>query len=440
MRARATSAKTQAAMLSAGRSSRYVVLCCLLGLSPGCHRPEPAAPEKAPPATVKWAVPSTIALEEWTELVGTTVPLPDRAARVSAAAEGRVVSVLGEAGGKPVVEGQRIEKGTVLVQLDTSIVQANLAKAEAARDVLREEERQAQYAVELAASEVDRLRKLKEEEATGPPGRTPLVSAVDRLKADYALKDAQSKLKAANGRLVAGQRDEDALRAQMRLLTLSAPITGRVGRIQVVTGQGVAVGTTVAEVVDLDDEIDVLCFVPPSLVGRLRVGMEARPVPVEKEPDSAPGEGQIVYIAEQAEPETGNFAVKVRFNNKDIHLRANSVVRLSVQTQPAKECVTLPESAVSEDEETPTVVIVEKIRTEKNADGKEETVGTARRLQAVLGVRNRAKHQVEIVSLEDPNKEAKEKWSGAAKDQQYVVEGGERLQTEDKVKLEVEGD
>jgi RND family efflux transporter MFP subunit len=410
-----------------------LVLC----LSLGCGRPLTPA-ETPPAATVKWAVASQNALEEWTELVGTTMPLPDRAAHVSAPLGGQVVSVFGTSAGKPVVEGQRVEKGTVLVQLDTTVLRANLAKVEAAEEVLRQEEQQAQYAVELASSEVERLRKLTEEEEKKPVGvRRELVSAVERLKADYALKDAQSKLKAAKGRLVAGAKEQEALQAEIKLHTLAAPVAGRLGRILVAPGQTLSAGATVAEVIDIDEQIDVLCFVPPTMVRRLRVGQPAKSGPVEEEA-GAPGE--VVYIAEQAEPETGNFAVKVRFDNKDAHLRSNSVLRLGVKTQPGKECLALPEAAVSEDEEMPTVVIVEGIKTEKNPEGKEETVGTARRLQAVLGARARNLHLVEIVSLEDPDKEAKTKWSGAVKDQQFVVESGQGLQTGDKVKLEVEGD
>jgi RND family efflux transporter MFP subunit len=425
--------------------ARCLFLCCLLPcLSLGCARPAPPPPEKAPPATVKWEGALQGALEEWTELVGTTMPLPDHVARVSAPVEGRVLSLFGDSPGSPVAEGQQVEKGTVLVRLDPTLIQANLAKAEAAQEVLREEERQAQYAVELATQEVERLRKLKEEEDSRTDGtRRQLVSPVDRLKADYALKDAQSKLKGAKGRLVAGAKEEESLRAQLKLHTLAAPIAGRLGRIQVVPGQTLSVGTTVAEVVDLDDQIDVLCFVPPSLLRRLRTGQQAFAGPVEKDATAAAeseADGQIEYIAEQAEPETGNFAVKVRFSNKEAHLRANRVLRIRVLTHPGKECLSLPEAAVSEDQEAPTVVIVENIKTEKNDDGKEETVGTARRLQATLGLRDRTNHQVEIVGLEDPDKEAKVKWQGEVKDAQFVVEGGLGLQTGDKVKLEAADD
>src|SRR5262249_24509186 len=149
-----------------------------------------------------------------------------------------------------------------------------------------------------------------------------------------------------------------------------------------------------------DDQIDVLCFVPPSMLRRLQMGQLARSGAVEKDPNAPAepeAEGQIAFIAEQAEPETGNFAVKVRFSNKAAHLRANHVLRIRVLTKPTKECLSLPEAAVMEDEEPPTVVIVENVKTEKNADGKEEITGVARRLQVELGLRDRTLHQVEIV-------------------------------------------
>jgi RND family efflux transporter MFP subunit len=415
--------------------------CCLvLWVSLGCHRAEPPPGEKAPPATVKWEAPLVGALEEWTELVGTTVPLPDHSARVSAAVEGRVVSIFGDAGGKPVVEGQRVEKGTVLAQLDTSITQANLAKAEAARDVLREEEHQAQLALELASNEDKRLRKLRDEEDARPPGsRSLLVSPVDVYKAGMALKDAESKLKGSQARLAAGAKEEDALRAQLRLLTLTAPISGQVGRVQVVPGQTLSVGNTVAEIVDLDDQIDVLCFVPPSLVKRLKLGQEAKTGAIGKESAEDEATGRVEYIAQQGEPETGNFAVKVRFDNKSAHLRSNRVLRFRILTQEGRECLSLPESAVSEDQEVPTVVIVTSEVEKDKATGKEETVYIARRLQVTLGVRDRILHQVEIKSLEDPDKEAKVK-RPEAKDQQFVVEGALGLQTGDKVKLDAGDD
>jgi RND family efflux transporter MFP subunit len=293
--------------------------------------------------------------------------------------------------------------------------------------------------VDLAAAEVDRLRQLQQTDTPGPGGR-PLVSAADRFKADVALKDAQSKLQAAGNRLAAGTKEQDALRAQLKLHTLTAPIGGRVGRIQVVRGQTLAVGTPVADIVDLDEQIDVLCFVPPALVGKLKVGQPARSGGFDAPPGTVEAEGEVVFIADQAEPETGNFAVKVRLANADAHLRANRVLRIRVLTAPGKECLNIKESAVQEDDETPTVVIVTDVKVGKNADGKDETTGIARRMKVVLGMRDRTLHQVEILRLEDPEKDPAKRWTGEVKDALFVVEGGQGLQTGDAVKLEADED
>jgi RND family efflux transporter MFP subunit len=405
----------------------------------GCGKAAAPAEEHAPPATVKWEGPVQGALEEWTELFGSTTPMPDRVARVTAPVEGRVQAVFSDAGGQPVAEGQRVERGAVLVQLDPTVVQASLARAEAAQEVLKEEQRQSQFTVDLAAAEVERLRQLVQTDDKGPGGR-PLVSPADRYKADIALKDAQSKLLAAGNRLAAGVREQEALRAQLKLHTLTAPIAGRVGRLLVVRGQTLSVGTPVADVVDLDEQIDVLCFVPPSLVGKLKLGQSARSGGFDSPPGSAEAEGEVVFIADQAEPETGNVAVKVRFGNKEARLKSNRVTRIRVLTAPSKECLNVKESAVQEDDEQPTVVIVTDVKTGTNADGKEETTGVARRVKAVLGVRDRTLHQIEIVRLEDPEKDPAKRWAGEVKDALFIVEGGPGLQTGDAVKLEVEAD
>ncbi len=425
----------------ANRCRRLVLIGMAFCALVGCGRTTPVEAEKAPPATVKWEGPLQGALEEWTELIGTTSPSPNRMARVTAPIEGRVESILSDSANPPVVEGQRVDKGTPLVRLDPTIVEAGLAKAEAAQGVLREEERQSQIAVDLARAEVERLRRLKIEEDKASPGTRVLVSPVDRMKADFALKDAESKLNAAKARLVSGKKEQEALQAQLRLHTLAAPISGRLGRIQVVRGQTLSAGTMVTEIIDLDEQIDVLCYVPPSMIGRLRVGQPAISGGFDQEVKTGPAaEGQVVFIADQAEAETGNFAVKVRFANGEAQLRANRVLRIRVLTAPGKECLSIRDSAVQEDEEKPSVVIVVDVKTAANAEGKEETIGIARRMNVVLGIRDRTLHQVEILRLEDPEKDPEKKWHGDIKDALFVIEGGQGLQTGDAVKLEADED
>src|SRR5947209_1297660 len=133
----------------------------LAGLLAGCrHNAEPAAEEKVPPAPVKWEGIRQLVLEEWTELVGTSEALPDHAARVTAPVEGRVLSVLRDAAGKPLAEGQPVEKGDVLARLDATILLVTRDKAVSAKKVLLAAKEASEFAVKQAALEVRRLNDL----------------------------------------------------------------------------------------------------------------------------------------------------------------------------------------------------------------------------------------------------------------------------------------
>jgi len=370
-------------------------------LAIGCARTPPAADEEAPPAPVKAVKAQELALAEWTEILGTTQPLPGRVARISAPVEGRVLSVLRDANDKPLAEGQTVKAGTVIAQLDPRIV--------------NEQKKQAEFAVRLAEIEVKRLETLIGTSTSS--NQVPLASRVELQKSRLSLEDAQSRLK--------------ALDEQCCFYTLTSPIAGRLGLIQVVPGQTLAVGAAVAEVMDLSD-IDVLCFVPPHATAHLALDQQARLSLADHAPVPS---GKVVFIAVQAQAETGNFAVKVRFPNPAGQLRANAIFPVQVQTEPEKQRLTIPEAALMEDQTPPAVVVIQE-ETRKNKKGEEEKIWKARKLQAVLGVRDRSQHVVEILGLEDPEKDPKKKVKFAIKDVQFVIEGGYGLHDGDIVKPE----
>ena len=114
--------------------------------------------------------------------------------------------------------------------------------------------------------------------------------------------------------------------------------------------------------------------------------------------------------------------------------RVNTTVRLRQLTTPGKACLTLPESAVFMDQDPPTVIVVEEHKLEKNAEGKEIETGKARKLQVTLGIRDRALHLVEVLSLRDPEN----KWTGTLDTAKFVIERGQGLRTDDPIRLEVE--
>jgi len=439
---------------------RLALVAILLALLPaGCGQKAAAPGEEVGPAPVKAEHAEETLLGEWTEILGTPQPLPNHAARITAGVEGQVEWVLDENAAKShVEEGMLVTKDQVIVQLKDQIPRANREKIRAALADLEEQQKQAEYAVELANLTLESTEKLR------PAGKSdkdpPLISRIDLEKARIALKDAQSKQKSAAAKVEASKQELKSIDEQLKLYKLRAPIAGRLGLIQVVPGQTLAIGTPVAEVIDLD-EVDVLCFVAPHTTSDLAVDQPARlsipdesgdskeespgkkeESPQKEEPgqkaggDGAKKEvtaknedlGKVIFIAPQAQAETGNFAVKARFSNREARLRGNTVVRVYVETKREEKRLTIPVAALMEDQAQPTVVVV---MTEKK-EGTDEIVMKARRLEATVGVRNNKR--VELLKLTDPEKKQTVPINGLI----FVVDGGHGLHDGDPVKIKEE--
>lgn len=409
-----------------------LLLVPLAALPLGCG--QPPAEENLPPAPVQAVNPRALVLGQWAELDGTTQPLPQHAARVSAAVQGVVRSVLTGANGKPVHEGQLVHAGDVVAVLDSRIVEADRAKVEAGLKDLEEQKKQADIAVKLAQMQVRQLEGImnRSTSAGGSPGQLQLVSPVELDRARLGVESAQSQAQAAVAKHGAAVKELKAYDLQLDLYTLRAPIAGRLGLLQVGPGQSIAPGTPVADVIDLD-QIEALCYVPPHTRARLALDQPARFVRTKDngQAELGPTNGKVVFVAPQAQTDTGNFAVKVRFPNKDGRLLANTVIRVQVETQPEKERVTVPEAALLEDQDPPAVIVIDKLETKKNAEGKEEKVGVARRLLATVGVRDREWHVVEILGLKDPDK----KENVPLEDVLVVTKGAHGLRDGDAVRI-----
>jgi RND family efflux transporter MFP subunit len=430
----------------------------LAGAVLGCGGDKKAAEEEKK-APVKAEAAKEMDLAETTQLIGVTQPLPNRVARITARVDGTVKYVLAGANGKPfvkgqpvVVEGQEVDAGQVVVQLDDQLAKENRNKAVAQLEDLKEQSRQAELAVRLARINLDALEKLRPSskldallpaltftsqawllspisQAMDADTRGPLVPRIDLDKARLALETALSQSNASQAKQAAGAAEAAALETQLNFYTLRAPIAGRLGLIQVTPGQSVAIGTPIAEVVWFE-EFDVLCYVSPNTVRKLKNGQAAR---MEMPGDPADDvDGVVAYIALTAQPDTGNFAVKIRFRNKDLQFRANSVVRVEVEIQEEEKRLTIPDTALMEDQQPPTVVVVEEVEKE-NDDGSVEKTLKARKLKVEIGVRDREKQVVEIKGLKDDKDKAVE-----MKGLLFVTEGGHGLEDGDLLELKEE--
>lgn len=377
---------------------RYIGVWFFSFLLSGCNNQVKPPEEKAPPAPVSAEKAEEEGITETVDLFGSIQPLPNQVAPITANVSAPVVSILKDGQGRPLVEGQRVKEGDVIVQLyDKNI---------------KEQRIQADADVGVAKRKVEQLEQIKKE--------TPKAfSQFEMDNAKLALTIAESKVRAMDELL--------------KLYTIRAPISGRLGRIRVQPGQALNSGTVVADVINLENEVDALCFVPPHVARKLHLHQSAVLGTHENEgPD-----GEVVFIAQQAESDTGLIAVKVRFPNHATFFwqrdwRANTPVHVQVATQSRPKTWVIPAEALMEDQDPPAVIVVQDLKTEKNKEGKEEKLGKAQILTAEIGLRDH--EHVELLSLKSREKKElvpiEETW--------FIIKGGHGLHDDDPVKIEEE--
>ncbi len=203
--------------------------------------------------------------------------------------------------------GRPVEAGAVLVRLDTRQEQAQLAAAQAQRD--------------LAKVSLERARELV---AQGVLAQSEL----DRTSAEH--KQAEAKV---------GEIGATIERKQIR-----APFSGVLGIRQVNLGQFLGGGDPVVALQAVDP-VYVNFSVPQQDLGALRIGAEVR-VDSEGLAGAAPT-GRITAIDSVVNEATRNIQVQATLANPGGRLRPGTFVKAQVAVGTSQSVVALPASAIS---------------------------------------------------------------------------------------------
>jgi membrane fusion protein (multidrug efflux system) len=223
--------------------------------------------------------------------------------------------------------GRRVQAGAVLVRLDTRQEQAQLAAAEARRD--------------LARLNLERVRELREKDAS-----------------------SQADLE----RAMAEARQADAAVAEFEAMiqrkTIRAPFAGVLGIRRVNLGQYLAGGDPVVPLQSLAP-IYVNFTAPQHQAEALRPGVEVRVV--SEHGSDVIATGKITAVNSVIDASTRNVEAQAMFANTDGRLRPGMFVELEVMLESRSRVVALPASSVSFAPYGDSVFIVEDM---KDPDGR----------------------------------------------------------------------
>ena len=250
-----------------------------------------------PPETVATAIAHE---EEWQDAlpaVGSVTPA--QGVMIAPEISGTVSEIAFES-------GATVNKGDLLVKLDTSSEDAQLRAADAQ--------------LQLAQLNIGIARQLATNQT---------VSLVELYTAEATLKQTQA--------------NADAIRATIEKKTIRAPFAGRLGIRLVNLGEQLDVGKGIVSL-QSPSPLFVDFSLPQQDLAQLQTGLKVRAI-CDSYSDTN-FEGELAVISPELDTVTRNVRVRAKFENADGLLRAGMFVRVKVELPGEKTVLVIPATAV----------------------------------------------------------------------------------------------
>lgn len=289
----------------------------------GCEQAGEGAVGEMPPREVQTVVVRAEPLARVAELPGRVEPV--RVAEVRARVAGIVVQ-------KRFEEGADVKAGDLLFQIDPAPLKAALARAEG-------ELARAEATLYEARARVRRYEPLVK------------IEAVSRQDYDSATAD----LRSAEAATRSARADVETARLNLGYASVTAPISGRIGRALVTEGALVGQGeaTLMARIQQLDP-VYVDFNQPAAEVLRLRESLKAGgldgsgdlPLSLRVEGTDHEATGEWLFTDVSVDPGTGQVALRGRFANPGKLLLPGMYVRVLAPQGIDRKALLVPQRAV----------------------------------------------------------------------------------------------
>jgi multidrug efflux system membrane fusion protein len=242
-------------------------------------------------------------------------------------------------------EGQIVKAGQLLFSIDPRPFEAELARAEA-------EQAQARAALDLAHTELERTRRLTEENAVARRELDQRSNAV--LEADARLKAAEAAVMAA--------------RLNLQYASVTAPVTGRVSRAEITVGNLVGVGlntpalTTLVSVspVYVNFEIDEQTYqryAAEGATGNANVGRIPVSIGLANEA-GYPHSARLQAFDNRVDTQSGTIRVRAVVDNADNLLTPGLYARVRIGGGGKRPALLIDDKAVGTDQDKKFVMVV----------------------------------------------------------------------------------
>lgn len=255
-------------------------------------------------------------------LTGLGSVIPSNKVTVTSRVEGELVKLY-------FTEGQMVQKGQLLAQIDSRAFQANLTQA-------RGQLAKNKASLDNARQDLARYQMLAQQDSI----------AKQQLDTQIALvKQYQGAVQSDEGAIASAKLQLDYSR-------IIAPISGRVGLKKIDPGN-IVKANDANGLVDIAQisPIDIIFTLPQSQLGTLlgKIQGEHQQPEIEVWDQSMTkqlGQGRVVTVDNQMDPTTGTIKIKASFDNKDFSLFPNQFVNVRMYVEKINDAIMIPSSAL----------------------------------------------------------------------------------------------
>jgi HlyD family secretion protein len=283
-----------------------------------------------------------------------------REATVSSKVTGKVIEVLIE-------EGMKVEAGQILARIDSSNVDKSFQLAEAQADSARKAMGETRANLEKAERELRRALQLAENK---------IATQVELDTAEAEVKSLQARIARQQADVAVAEREVALWKQQLDDTIIRAPFTGIVTSKNAQPGEmispmsagGSFTRTGICTIVDMSS-LEVEVDVNESYINRVQADQA-----VEATLDSYPDwhiPSKVIAIIPTADRQKATVRVRVGFEKLDPRILPHMSVKVAFQSagevKAAPRSITIPKSAVREQDGRSVVWIVRDGRAEKRA-------------------------------------------------------------------------
>jgi multidrug efflux system membrane fusion protein len=308
------------------------------GMPPGGHagRGGPGMMMGGGATLVHSGVASTADVPVYLNALGTVIP--SASVTVTSRVDGQLEKVY-------FTEGQKVEAGQLLAQIDPRSYQATLNQYQGALN-------ENQALLKSAELTLARYRKLAAQDSLSRQDLDTQIATVGQYRGAVATDQAQI----------------DSAKLSIEYARITAPVSGRVGLRQLDPGNMVQSSSSTGLVTLTQMQPAAVTFsVPqsniPTLVKALHNNQSLPATAFDEDNTSTLANGEVKFISNQIDTATGTVELKATFPNQDEALFANQFVNLRLQTNLLKGATVIPTQALQMSSDGSFVFVINKDNT-----------------------------------------------------------------------------